>query len=176
MKIRTLTLTLMAMALAVPAFAQNPSYYWQTAPATKSAASYWQTTKPTQEPPKQDPKPETKPEAKVETKAPTPASLADNWAVSIDANGQTMEAALVLKADAKEPAKKVGGSITSPQGAAEIEGEIVAGKLTFWFTMNAGGGDLNVTFNGTVQKDGSLAGTLSFGQGDLNWTAVRVKK
>ena len=165
MKIRTLTAMLITLAVAAPAFAQ-----------AKSASNYWQVVKPTQEPPKQDPKPEPKPEAKVEAKAPTPASLADSWTVSIDANGQTMEAGLVLKADAKEPAKKVGGTITSPQGTAEIEGEVVAGKLTFWFTMNGGGGDMNITFAGTVQKDGSLAGTLNFGQGDLNWTAVRVKK
>ena len=166
MKIRTLTAMLMTLALAAPAFAQ----------AAKSPAYYWQTTKPTQEPPKQDPKPEPKPEAKVEMKVPSPSSLADSWTVTIDANGQTRDAALVLRADAKDPAKKVGGTITSPQGEAAIEGEVVAGKLTFWFTMNAGGGDMNITFTGTVQKDGSLAGTLSFGQGDMNWTAVRVKK
>jgi len=124
----------------------------------------------------QDPaKPAPKPEPTVEMKVPTASSLADNWAVSIDANGQTMEAALVLKADAKD-LKKVTGTITSPQGEAALEGEVVAGKLTFWFKMTGGNGEMSITFVGTPQKDGSLAGTLSFGQGDMNWTATRVKK
>jgi len=147
MKIRTLALFLavLALAIAAPVFAQDP------------------------------PKPAPKPEPKVEMKVPTASSLADNWAVSIDANGQTMEASLVLKADAKD-LKKVTGTITSPQGEAPFEGEVVDGKLTFWFKMNGGSGELSITFVGAVQKDGSLAGTLSFGQGDMNWTATRVKK
>ncbi len=31
---------------------------------------------------------------------------------------------------------------------------------------------MSVTFVGTLQKDGSLAGTLEFGQGEIPWTAV----
>jgi len=147
MKIRTLStfLAVFALAGAAPVLAQDP------------------------------PKPAPKPEPVVEMKVPTASSLADNWAVSIDANGQTMEAALVLKADAKDP-KKVTGTITSPQGEAELEGEVVAGKLTGWFKVTGGNGEMSITFVGTPQKDGSMAGTLSFGQGDMNWTATRVKK
>jgi hypothetical protein len=147
MKIRTLTtmFAMLALATAAPVFAQDPA------------------------------KPAPKPEPKVEVKVNSAASLADNWAVSIDANGQTMEAALVIKADAKDT-KKVTGTITSPQGEAPLEGEVVDGKLTFWFKMNGGSGEMSITFVGTPQKDGSLAGTLSFGQGDMNWTATRVKK
>jgi len=147
MKIRSLTtmFAVLALAIAAPVFAQDP------------------------------PKPEPKPEPKAEVKVPTAASLADNWAVSIDANGQTMEASLVLKADPKD-AKKVIGTITSPQGEAALEGEVVAGKLTFWFKMTGGSGEMSITFVGTPQKDGSMTGTLSFGQGDMNWTATRVKK
>jgi len=187
MKIRTLVAVLMTLTVAGagPAFAQGQAntpvtpknrvtgpFDWQQPAITPkhrlTGAYTWQQTTP----PPQDPKPE----AKVEMKVPTPSSLADKWTVSIDANGQTMEAALDLKADAKEPTKKVAGSITGPQGESVIEGEVVAGKLTFWFTMNGGGGEMSITFAGTVQKDGSLAGTLNFGQGDMNWTAVRVKK
>lgn len=147
MKIRTLSTiwAVLALAIATPVFAQDP------------------------------PKPAPKPEPTAEAKVPTASSLADSWAVSIDANGQTMEAALVLKADAKDP-KKVTGTITSPQGEAALEGEVVAGKLTFWFKMTGGSGEMSITFVGTPQKDGSMAGTLSFGQGDMNWTATRVKK
>ncbi|HEX5070752.1 MAG TPA: hypothetical protein VFV78_11115 [Vicinamibacterales bacterium] len=42
--------------------------------------------------------------------------------------------------------------------------------------MTANGQDIPVAFAGTVQKDGSLAGTLDYGQGPVNWTAVKQKK
>jgi hypothetical protein len=125
-----------------------------------------------QTPPKPEPKTEAKPEP---AKAPTAASLADNWTVSVDANGQTIEAALVLKADAKDP-KKITGTITGPQGEAAIQGEVVAGKLNFSFTMNSNGTEVSITVAGTQQKDGSLAGTMAFAENSMNWTAMRVKK
>jgi len=116
-----------------------------------------------------------KPDPKTETKAPTAASLADSWTLSIDANGQTIEAALVLKADPKD-AKKLTGTITGPQGEAVIQGSVVDGKLSFSFTMNSNGTELPITGNATQQKDGSLAGTLTVAENSMNWTAMRVKK
>jgi hypothetical protein len=82
-----------------------------------------------------------------------------------------VESTLDLKVDGK----KVTGTLQSQMGEAKVEGEIADGKLTFWFSMDANGQTLNITFVGTSQKDGSLAGTLSFGQGDLNWTATKAK-
>jgi hypothetical protein len=41
--------------------------------------------------------------------------------------------------------------------------------------MAASSGELNVTFAGTQQKDGSLAGSLNYGQGEATWTAVKAK-
>jgi hypothetical protein len=131
----------------------------------------------TQTPPPPKPpetKPESKPDAKAEAKPATPASLAGKWTVSVETGQGPLESALELKADAKEP-KKVTGTIISQMGEAAVEGEVVDGKLTFWITINGGGGELSVTFVGTQQKDGSLAGTFNFGQGEMPWTAVRVK-
>jgi hypothetical protein len=137
-----------------------------------AAAAQAQTPPPTPAKP-QETKPEAKPDAKPTTPA-TAATLAGKWTVTIESPQGTMESTLDMKADPKD-AKKVGGSMVSQLGESVIEGEVVDGKLTFWFTINAGGGDLSVTFAGTLQKEGGLAGTLNFGQGDVNWTAVRVK-
>jgi hypothetical protein len=133
-------------------------------------AAYGQTQAPP--PPKpQESKPEPKPE---EAKPVTPATLAGKWTVTIESPQGTMESVLDMKADPKD-AKKVAGTFTSQFGEAPLEGEVAEGKLTFWIAVNAGGGDMSVTFTATLQKDGGLAGTLNFGQGDIPWTAVRVK-
>lgn len=41
--------------------------------------------------------------------------------------------------------------------------------------MQGGGGEMSLTFSGAFKEDGTLAGTLDFGQGALNWRAERVK-
>lgn len=165
MSIRTVasTLAVLAMVGAAPvvaAAAQGPAQGQAQTPPL---------------PPKPDPKPEPKPEAKPEAKPATAAILAGKWDVNIESPNGAMQSALELKADAKD-AKKVAGSISSPVGEAVLEGEVVDGKLTFWFKLNANGTDLSVTFTGTLQKDGSLAGTLEYGQGEVPWTATREKK
>jgi hypothetical protein len=110
-------------------------------------------------------KPDSKPESKPE------ASLTGKWNVNVQGPNGAIESGLDLKVDGK----KVTGTISSPQGEAKIEGELAEGKLTFWFSMDANGQTLNISFTGSQQKDGTLAGTLSFGQGELTWTAARAK-
>ncbi len=98
--------------------------------------------------------------------------MAGKWNLSIQSPNGTVDSGLDLKVDGK----KLAGMITSQMGEAKIEGELGAdGKLTFWFTMDANGQSLNITFTGAQQKDGTLAGTLNFGQGDMNWTGTRAK-
>jgi len=110
-------------------------------------------------------------QAKPEPAAETP-SLAGKWNVIVQSPNGNIESTLDLKVDGK----KVAGLIATPQfGESKIEGELVDGKLKFWFTMDANGQQLNVTFVGAAQKDGSLSGTLEFGQGEVPWTATRAK-
>jgi hypothetical protein len=116
-------------------------------------------------------KPEPKPEAKTEG-APT---VAGKWNMNVESPNGSMQSGLEIAIDPKD-AKKVTGMLSSQMGEAPLEGEIAAdGKLTFWLTLNAGGNNMAITFVGTIQKDGSLAGTLDFGQGEIPWTATRVK-
>jgi hypothetical protein len=110
--------------------------------------------------------------------APTPSkdapAVVGKWNVIVNSPNGNVESTLDLKADPKD-AKKITGTIASQMGEAALTGEYVDGKLTFAFSMDAGGQQLNVTFTGALQKDGSLAGTLSFGQGEMNWTGTRAK-
>ena len=108
-----------------------------------------------------------KPEAKTEAASP----FAGKWNVNVQNPNGTVDSTMDLKVDGK----KVTGTLSSQMGDAKLEGEVADAKLTVWFSMDANGQTLNITFVGTVQKDGSLAGTLSFGQGELNWTATKAK-
>jgi hypothetical protein len=102
---------------------------------------------------------------------PAAAGVAGKWNVTIEYQGQQRQSALELKVEGT----KVTGTINSELGEAQLAGEYVDGKLKFGFTMDANGTPLQVGFVGTMQKDGSLAGTLDFGQGEIPWTAVRAK-
>jgi len=125
--------------------------------ATFSASAMQQQANP--------PKPEQKPEEKA------PASIAGKWDMTIDTDQGAMQASLDLKQDGK----KVTGTITSPQGPATLEGEYAEGKLTFSISFDSPNGSMQIGFNATMKGDGSLAGSLDFGQGQIPWHAVRAK-
>jgi len=179
--LRTVTITLLALATSAPALAMTPqdpavaknrlAGPWTDQPAVVAKhrlAGPWTD---------QQSAPQTKPDAKpaADPKAVTAATLAGKWNVNIDNPSGAMQVFLELKNDPKD-AKKVTGTISSQMGDANLEGEVVDGKLSFHFTMNANGSDIAVSFAGTQQKDGSLAGTLEYGQGPVNWTGTREKK
>ena len=102
---------------------------------------------------------------------PAVVNIAGKWTVTIDFQGQQRTSNLDLKVEGT----KVTGTINSELGEAPLAGEYAEGKLKFGFSMDANGTPLQVGFVGTVQKDGTLAGTLDFGQGEIPWTAVRAK-
>ena len=113
--------------------------------------------------------PQSKPEQKGEAKAaPTPAG---KWNVSVQTQQGEMASTLDLKLDGK----KVTGTMASQMGESPIAGEFAEGKLKFSISVQTNSGSLEVVFNGAFKDDGSLAGTLDYGQGPTNWTATRVK-
>ena len=118
-----------------------------------------------------------KPQTKVDTAPATAASLAGKWTIHVDTPAGARPFWIEMKVDPKD-AKKVTGTIATMVSTDAIEGEVVAGQLTFWFSsVDPAGNTVRITFVGTVQKDKSLAGTLTFGQGSpMPWTATRDKK
>jgi hypothetical protein len=113
--------------------------------------------------------PEQKPAPPAEK--PAAVNVAGKWIVTIDFQGQQRTSNLDLKVEGI----KVTGTINSELGEAQLAGEYAEGKLKFGFSMDANGTPIQVGFVGTVQKDGTLAGMLDFGQGEIPWTAVRPK-
>ena len=115
---------------------------------------------------------ETKADAKL---APlTAATLAGKWTLSLSTGSGQSDSTLDIKADPKD-AKKISGTIASQMGETAFQGDVTDGKMTLSFVYNGGGTEVTIAIVGTQQKDGSLAGTLSFGQGEIPWTAVRSK-
>ena len=103
--------------------------------------------------------------------AKAPASIAGKWDMSAETPQGTMPVTLVIKIDAK----KVTGTMASAQGETPMEGEFADGKLTWAIVFQGSGGSMNITFNGALKDDGTLAGTFDFGQGEMKWTATRAK-
>jgi hypothetical protein len=103
--------------------------------------------------------------------AKTPASIAGKWDMSAETPQGTMAITLVIKLDGK----KVTGSLANQQGETPMEGEFTDGKLTMSIVYQGGGGSMNISFNGALKDDGTLAGTFDFGQGELKWSATRSK-
>ena len=169
MIMKTAVRLVVASALAGASFVGSAEAQTQGALTPKhriSGSYFWQQGTPPQE---------TKPASKPEAKPATAATLAGKWDVSVETANGAMPASLDIKADPKD-AKKITGTIASQAGEAAFEGEVVDGKLSLWFKMNANGTDISVTLAGAPQKDGSMSGTLNFGQGEIPWTATREKK
>jgi hypothetical protein len=104
----------------------------------------------------------------AQTPAPAPApSIAGKWTLTSEAS-QSAPSALEIKLDDK----KVTGTIVGANGTFTIAGEYAEGKLTFAMDYQ---GTLTIAFTGKLQPDGSLAGTMDYGQGPVGWKAVRVK-
>ena len=125
---------------------------------------------PAQSQSKPDPKPEQKPDPKSDPKA-APA-FAGKWNMNIETPGGQRPAGLEVKLDGK----KVTGSMSSEIGETPISGELAESSLVFSITIDMNGQSVAITFTGTTQKDGSLAGTASLAGQGMNWTATRAKE
>ena len=112
-------------------------------------------------PPAQEQKPDQK----------APPTVAGKWDMTVDTDQGAMQAGLEIKLDGK----KVTGMLNGPQGQAPIEGEFADNKLTFSLSFDSPNGGMQVAFSGTLKDDGSLSGTLDYGQGQVPWRAVRSK-
>jgi len=95
-------------------------------------------------------------------------SVVGSWMLS--AEGYELE--MVLAQDGK----KVTGTLQGPHGPMPLKGEFSKGRLTFsGGGPNGVGGREQFSATGVLQRDGTLAGTLtSTTSGNLKWRAVRT--
>ncbi len=100
---------------------------------------------------------------------PAPAGVAGAWNMGVTMAGQTMQIALTL---AVEDTTVIGTLSSEHSGVMAVRGTWSGGVLS----MATGSGASTMTYTGTLQEDGSLAGKLKTPAGELPWTATRVKK
>jgi hypothetical protein len=93
------------------------------------------------------------------------ATIAGKWTLTSDVSTGGPS---VL--DIKVDGTTVSGTLNGPSGNLTVVGEYKDATLVFSVDYQ---GQVTVNFIGKLQEDGSLAGTLEYGQGPFNWKAVR---
>jgi hypothetical protein len=118
------------------------------------------------------------PAAKETPKEPAkdqPAAKTDltgTWNVSVELPNMTATPSLVLKQDGE---KLSGDYVSAQYGKYTITGTVKGADVNFWFSMNVEGSAINVTYTATVAKDGSLTGSVNYGD-MMSGTFVASKK
>ncbi len=116
--------------------------------------------------------PPAKPEAAVKADPKAAATFAGKWNMETQSPNGPLQVPLEVKIDA---ANKVTGTLTGPNGATPITGEVKDGKLGFSINFDAGGQMVEIWFESAL-KDDKLTGLMSLGEmGTFPFTAARVK-
>lgn len=95
-------------------------------------------------------------------------NVSGSWELSI--NGP--EGVINANADLKQDGEKLTGTITAPQGSAEMTGTMKGKALMLTFSMQGPQGPLEIKVNGEVEGD-SIKGILDFGMGMADFTAKK---
>lgn len=74
----------------------------------------------------------------------------------------------------KQEGEKLSGQYKGAFGEAPLSGTVKENKVEFAIKVQAQGQDVTITYNGTVEKDGTMKGTASLGDASgITWTAKR---
>jgi len=102
-----------------------------------------------------------------DTKAPAPAAapakvdLTGDWNLSVELPDMTATPTLTIKQDGE---KLTGDYVSTQYGKFPLKGTVKGSEVTFSFTMTVEGNGLDVTYTGTVDKDGGMAGSVNYGE------------
>lgn len=99
----------------------------------------------------------------------THAGVAGTWEMVV--KGPAAHGDLTATMDLKQDGKKVTGSFAAHGNTHTIAGEFTNGELALQTTDTPA--DKGLTLNARLKDDGTLAGYLSSGMGDMQWTATR---
>jgi hypothetical protein len=86
--------------------------------------------------------------------------LTGTWNVTVELPNMTATPSVVLK---QEGDKLSGDYVSAQYGKFPIAGTVKGTDVSFSFAMNVEGNGLNVTYTATVDKDGALKGSVSYG-------------
>jgi hypothetical protein len=92
--------------------------------------------------------------------APSSPSLTGTYNVTVELPNMTANPTLVLKQDGE---KLTGEYVSAQYGKFPIAGTTKGADISFSFAMNVEGNGLDVTYTGTVDKDGAIKGSVAYG-------------
>jgi hypothetical protein len=101
------------------------------------------------------------------------ANLTGDWNVSLQLDAFTATPSLTLKQDGD---KLTGEYVSQMYGKAPVTGTVKGTELTFTVSLTVEGNAINAVYNGVVQADGSLKGSVDIGGGAMAGTFTAVKK
>jgi hypothetical protein len=99
-------------------------------------------------------------------------SLTGTWVVSLQLDTMSATPTLVLKQDGE---KLSGDYISEQYGKFPVTGTVKGNDVTLSFSMSAQGTAVDVTYSGTIEKDGSLKGSANYGD-MMSGTFTATKK
>lgn len=106
-----------------------------------------------------DPK-ESKEPAPSTPSTPSTPSLTGSWNVTIELPNMTANPSMVLKQDGE---KITGEYVSAQYGKFPMTGTVKGGDVLMSFQMNVEGTSLTVTYSGKVEKDGTIKGSVNYG-------------
>ena len=109
--------------------------------------------------------------AKDQPAAAAKADLTGTWNVTVELPSMTANPTIVLKQDGE---KLTGDYVSAQYGKYAITGTVKGEDVSFWFAMNVEGNALNVTYTSKLGKDGSLQGSVNYGD-MMNGTFTATK-
>lgn len=115
--------------------------------------------------------------AKEPSAPATPAAgkidLTGDWTLSVELPNMTATPGLTLKQDGE---KLTGDYVSAQYGKFPLKGTIKGSEVNFTFTMSVEGTGMEVTYTGTVDKDGNMAGSVNYGDAmSGRFTAAKKK-
>jgi len=73
----------------------------------------------------------------------------------------------------KQEGEKLSGQYKGLFGEAPVTGTVKDNKIEFSIKVDAQGQPMTLTYSGTIEKDGTMKGTVSVGDGSGTWTGKR---
>jgi hypothetical protein len=117
-------------------------------------------------------KPSTATTATTTPPAAAKTDLTGTWGITIELPNMTATPTMALK---QEGEKLTGEYVSAQYGKFPITGTIKGSDVTFSFAMNVEGNGMQVTYTAKVETDGSLKGTVGYGD-MMSGTFVAAKK
>ena len=111
-------------------------------------------------------------EAPKDKPAAAKTDLSGTYNVTIELPNMTANPTVVLK---QEGDKLSGDYVSAQYGKFPVTGTVKGADVSFSFAMNVEGNALNVTYAGTVDKDGVIKGSVTYGD-MMSGTFVAAKK